>query len=74
MYSFLPAFWAGDTHEETNVLPISDREEKGEQLLNRRTDSLGTTQVLMAKYLAGEGLSLEVKKDEEIGLLAINKN
>ena len=29
MYSFLPAFWAGDTHEETNVLPIGDQEEKG---------------------------------------------
>ena len=28
MYSFLPASWAGDTHEETDVLPISDREEK----------------------------------------------
>ena len=27
-YSFLPAFWAGDTHEETNVLPIGDQEEK----------------------------------------------
>ena len=27
-YSFLPASWAGDTHEETNVLPIGDREEK----------------------------------------------
>ena len=28
-YSFLPASWAGDTHDETDVLPISDREEKG---------------------------------------------
>ena len=28
-YSFLPASWAGDTHEETDVLPISDREETG---------------------------------------------
>ena len=28
MYSFLPASWAGDTHEETNFLPIGDREEK----------------------------------------------
>ena len=27
-YSFLPASWAGDTHEETNFLPIADREEK----------------------------------------------
>ena len=26
--SFLPASWAGDTHEETNFLPIGDREEK----------------------------------------------
>ena len=28
-YSFLPAYWVGDTHEETNVLPIGDQEEKG---------------------------------------------
>ena len=28
-YSFLPAFWAGNTHKETNVLPIGNREEKG---------------------------------------------
>ena len=27
-YSFLPASWTGDTHEETDFLPISDREEK----------------------------------------------
>ena len=52
MYSFLPASWAGDTHEETDVLPIGDQEEKGKGLLNRRTDSLGTMQVLRAKYLA----------------------
>ena len=26
-HSFLPASWAGDTHEETDFLPISDREE-----------------------------------------------
>ena len=25
-YSFLPASWAGDTHEETDFLPIGDRE------------------------------------------------
>ena len=47
---FLPASWAGDTHEETNVLPIGDREERGKQLLNRRTDSLEARQVLVAKY------------------------
>ena len=29
-YSFLPASWTGNTHEETDFLPISDREEKGE--------------------------------------------
>ena len=23
-YSYLPASWAGDTHEETDVLPIGD--------------------------------------------------
>ena len=27
-YSFLPASWAGDTHEETDFLPIGDREAK----------------------------------------------
>ena len=27
MYSFLPASWVGDTHEETNVSPIGDQEE-----------------------------------------------
>ena len=29
-YSFLPASWVGDTHKETNFLPIGDREEKEE--------------------------------------------
>ena len=24
MYSFLPTSWAGDTHEETDFLPIGD--------------------------------------------------
>ena len=51
MYSFLPASWAGDTHEKTDFLPIGDREEK-ERCLNRRTDSLEVMQVLMVKYLA----------------------
>ena len=51
-YSFLPASWAGDTHKETNILPIGDQEEKGKGLLNCRTDSLGTMQVLRARYLA----------------------
>ena len=55
-YSFLPASWAGDTHKETDFLPIGDREEKGKRLLYRHTDSLGTMQVLMAKYLADESL------------------
>ena len=41
----------GDTHEETDFLPISDREEKEERLLNHRTDSLETAQVLETKYL-----------------------
>ena len=27
-YSFLPASWVGDTHEETDFLPIGDREVK----------------------------------------------
>ena len=27
-YSFLPAFWAGDTHEETDFLPIGNREKQ----------------------------------------------
>ena len=54
-YSFLPASWAGDTHKETDVLPIGDQEEKGKGLLNRCTVSLGTMQVLRAKYLADKG-------------------
>ena len=29
-YSFLPASWTGDTHEETDFLPIGNREEKEE--------------------------------------------
>ena len=56
-YSLLPASWAGDTHKETDVLPIGDREEKEKQLLNRHVDSLETMQVLVAKYFADEGLS-----------------
>ena len=27
-HSFLPASWVGDTHEETDILPIGDQEEK----------------------------------------------
>ena len=50
-YSFLPASWVGDTHEETDFLPIGNREEKEEQCLNCRTDSLEAMRVLMAKYL-----------------------
>ena len=50
-YSFLPASWVGDTHEETDFLPIGDQEDKEERCLNRRTDSLEAVQVLMAKYL-----------------------
>ena len=34
-YSFLPASWVGDTHEETDFLPIGDREAK--ECLNRRS-------------------------------------
>ena len=68
-YSFLPASWVGDTHEETDFLPISDQEEKGERLLNCRTDSLGTGQVLVAKYFAGRRSFLEARRDKEIGLL-----
>ena len=49
--SFLPASWAGDTHEETDFLPIGDREEKEDQCLNCCTDSLETMRVLAAKYL-----------------------
>ena len=29
-YVYLPASWVGDTHKETDVLPIGNREEKGE--------------------------------------------
>ena len=39
-YSFLPASWTGDTHEETDFLPIGDREEKDMLLLNCCTDNL----------------------------------
>ena len=64
-YSFLPASWAGDTHEETDVLPIGDREEKGKGLLNHCTDSLGTMQVLRAKYIADK-----MARDKRMRLLA----
>ena len=50
-YSFLPASWTGDTHEETDFLPISDREGKSIELLDRRTDSLESWRVLVAEYL-----------------------
>ena len=73
-YSFLPASWAGNTHEETDVLPIGDQEEKGERLLNHRTDSLGTVQVLVGKVLDRQRSFLEAKKDRRMRLLAINKN
>ena len=49
-YSFLPASWTGDAHEETDFLPIDNREEKDMLLLNRRVDNPGTKRVLMAKY------------------------
>ena len=55
VYSFLPASWAGDTHEETNILPIGNQEEKGKRFLNHRTDSLEMMQVLGAKHLADKG-------------------
>ena len=51
MYSFLPASWVGDTHEETDVLPIGNQEERNGQCLNCRSDNLEIVQVLMAKYL-----------------------
>ena len=59
-YSFLPASWAGDAHEETDFLPIGDREE--EEYLNRRTDSLVAMLVLMAKYLQ---TAVEESKQED---------
>ena len=58
-YSFLPASWTGDTHEETDFLPIGDQEEKDMWLLNRRTDNLETEQVLMAKHSQAK-----VRRDE----------
>ena len=60
-YSYLPASWAGDTHEETDFLPIGDREEK-ERCLDRRTDSLEATPVLMAKYRADGSQGFEAKR------------
>ena len=74
MYSFLPASWAGDTHKETDILPIGDQEEKGKWLLNRHIDNLGTTQVLYGKVLGRQRSFLEAKKDRKVWLLAINKN
>ena len=66
-YSFLPASWTGDTHEETDFLPIGDREEKGVRLLNRRTDNLEMRRVLVAKYF-----QMRVQRGES-GLLAMNE-
>ena len=59
-YSFLPASWAGDAHEETDFLPIGDREEG--KCLNRRTDSLVAMLVLRAKYLQ---TAVEESKQED---------
>ena len=59
-YSFLPASWVGDTHKETDFLPIGDREEKG--YLNRRADSLTTMLVLVAKYFQ---TAVEESKQED---------
>ena len=59
--SFLPASWAGNTHEETDFLPIGNREEKERRLLNRHTDSLGTMQVLYGKVPYRQRSSLEAK-------------
>ena len=50
-YFLLPASWMGDTHEETDFLPIGDQEEKDVRLLNHHTDKIGTGRVLMTKYL-----------------------
>ena len=49
-YSFLPTSWMGDAHEETDFLPVGDREEKSMRLLDRRTDNLETRRILVAKY------------------------
>ena len=54
MYSSLPASWTGDAHEETDFLPISDREGKDTWLLDCRTDELGTRRILYDKVLADE--------------------
>ena len=54
-YSFLPASWVGDTHEETDFLPIGNQEEK-ERCLNHCTDGSETRQVLYDKVLADEDL------------------
>ena len=67
MYSFLPASWTGDAHEETDFLPIGDREEKDMRLLNRRTDNLETRRILVAKYPR-----TKVRRDES-RLLATNE-
>ena len=64
-YSFLPASCVGNTHEETDFLPIGNREEKEGQSLNRHTDSLEMMRVLYDKVLADEDF-----QDKGTGLLA----
>ena len=59
-YSFLPASWAGDTHEETDFLPISDREE--EEYLNRRTDSFNDDASTYGKVLADGSRGVEARR------------
>ena len=73
MYSFLPASWVGDTHEETDFLPIGDQEERrgttSKPSYWQSRDNVSTC----GKVLAGEGLSLRWG-ETGIGLLAINEN
>ena len=51
VYSFLPASRVGDTHEETDVLPISDQEETRWTTTRPSCWQPRTMQVLMSKNL-----------------------
>ena len=50
MYFFLPASWVGNTHKETDVLPIGDQEEY-EQQVSCHYRQLKTRQALIGEEL-----------------------
>ena len=73
MYSFLPASWVGDTHKETDILPIGSQEEMGWATTRPSYWQPKAMQVLMLKnlpmriFLRGEG------RGNRSGLLAKTK-